>query len=73
MNTEKTNYIKNVLEILKLRSCENGTLENKNGKKEKLNFNGKHFVKNLDRPQKQKKNWLGNKSAFPLQFDIFYQ
>ncbi len=48
MNTEKTNYIKNVLEILELRSCENGTLEHKNGKKEKLNFNGKFFVKNLD-------------------------
>ena len=48
MNIEKTNYIKNVLEILELRSCENGTLEHKNGKKEKLNFNGKFFVKNLD-------------------------
>ena len=48
MNIEKTNYIKNVLEILELRTCENGTLEHKNGKKEKLNFNGKFFVKNLD-------------------------
>ena len=48
MNIEKPNFIKNTLEALALRSCENGTLENKNGKKEKLNFNGKPFVKNLD-------------------------
>ena len=48
MNIEKPNFIEKVLEVLELRSCENGTLEHKNGKKEKLNFNGKFFVKNLD-------------------------
>ncbi len=49
MNIEKPNFIEKVLEVLELRSCENGTLEYElNGKKEKLNFYGKPFVKNLD-------------------------
>lgn len=67
MNTEKTNYIKNVLEILELRSCENGTLEHKNGKKEKLNFNGKFFVKNLDF------NTTNPINSIPLKFNCDYE
>lgn len=67
MNIEKPNFIKNTLEALALRSCENGTLENKNGKKEKLNFNGKPFVKNLDFNTKNPIN------SIPLKFNCNYE
>ncbi len=67
MNIEKQNFIEKTLEILELRLCENGTLEHKNGKKEKLNFNGKPFVKNLDF------NTTNPINSIPLKFNCDYE
>lgn len=68
MNIEKTNFIEKVLEVLELRLCENGTLEHElNGKKEKLNFNGKPFVKNLDF------NITNPINSIPLKFNCNYE